>query len=157
VNQSASSHDIEIVRSDFSGLAAGTVDIPAEYERAVEHVVDECFLAVGQAIGMRMTMDYDAVLFLRDHYRAKFLSAMSAFGNRWTEDRQNVTSVAMLFGERAVRYAADRTSIDLESTRKAAADVERYCKLHSRRAGRAAGTEGGVARIAGYWCTDDNP
>lgn len=156
MNQSASSHNLEIVRSDLSGPAASTVDIPAEYERAVEHVVDECFLAVGQAIGMRMTMDYDAVLFLRDHYRAKFLSAMSAFGNRWTEDRQNVTSVAMLFGERAVRYAADRNSIDLESARKAAADVERYCKLHSRRASRAAG-EGGVARIAGYWCTDDEP
>jgi hypothetical protein len=154
VNQSASSQDLEILRSDIGS----SVDTPAEYERAVEHVVDECFLATGQAVGMRMTVDYDAVLFLRDHYRAKFLAAMKAFGNRWAQDRQNVTSVAMLFGERAVRYAEGRESIDLDSVRKAAADVERYCKLHSRRAARASGyTEGGVARIAGYWCTDDNP
>jgi hypothetical protein len=128
-----------------------------DIERAVEYIVDDCFFAMGQAIGMRMTVDYDAVIFMRDHYRAKFLSAMRAFGNRWAQDRQNVTGVALMFGERAARYAGDRSSIDLESVRKAAADVERYCKLHSRRASRAAdpSSEGAQSRIAGYWCTDD--
>jgi hypothetical protein len=146
------------VRPDVDGQVGSHIDAPSEYERAVELVVDECFLATGQAVGMRMTLDYDAVLFLRDHYRAKFLAAMNAFGNRWAQDRHNVTSVAMLFGERAVRYAADRDSIDLESARKAAADVERYCRLHSRRAARSSNrSDGGVARIAGYWCTDDEP
>ena len=129
-----------------------------ELERAVEYIVDDCFFTVGQVIGMRMTVDYDAVIWWRDHYRAKFLAAMQAFGNRWLQDRQNVTGVALMLGERAVRYAGDRNSIDLGSAMKAAADVERYCKLHSRRASRANGrvSEDELPRIAGYWCTDDD-
>ena len=125
-----------------------------DLDRAVEYILDECFFALGQAIGMRTTLDYDAVQFIRDHYRVKFLGAMRAFGNRWSQDRQNVTGVAMMLGERAIRYAGDRRSIDLDSTMKAAADVERYCKLHSRRAARPQGdlTEGAQPRIAGYWC-----
>jgi hypothetical protein len=122
-----------------------------ELERAVEYIVDDCFFAVGQAIGMRMTVEYDAVMWWRDHFRAKFLSAMTEFGNRWLSDRQNVTAVAFMLGERAVRYAEGRTSIDVEAARKASADVERYCKLHSRRAARAMGDDA-PARIAGYWC-----
>lgn len=131
----------------------------AEAERVVEYIIDDCCFAIGQAIGMRMTVDYDAVMFIRDHYRPKFLTAMRAFGNRWAQDRQNVTGVGLMFGERAVRYAEDRSSVDLASVRKAAADVERYCKLHSRRAARSAdpSSEGSQARIAGYWCTDDEP
>lgn len=140
-------------------LGEGHAETNADAERAVEYIVDECFFAMGQAIGMRTTVDYDAVIFMRDHYRAKFLAAMQAFGNRWAQDRQNVTGVALMFGERAVRHAGDRTSIDLESVRKAAADVERYCKLHSRRAARSGDptSEGAQSRIAGYWCTDDEP
>ena len=128
-----------------------------EAERAVEAVLDDCFIALGQAIGMRMTVDYDAVMFIRDHFRVRFLAAMRAFGNRWSQDRQNVTAVAMMLGERAVRYAGDRDSVDLGSVRQAAADVQRYCKLHSRRATRSGdlSSEGAQSRIAGYWCTDD--
>ncbi len=123
----------------------------AELERVVEFIVDDCFFAVGQAIGMRMTVEYDAVIWWHDHFRAKFLAAMSEFGNRWLVDRQNVTAVAFMLGERAVRYAEGRTSIDVDAARKAAADVERYCKLHSRRSARAMGDDA-PARIAGYWC-----
>jgi hypothetical protein len=127
-----------------------TVDL----ERAVEFIVGDCFFAVGQAIGMRTTVEYDAVMWWHDHFRAKFLAAMSEFGNRWLADRQNVTAVAFMLGERAVRYAEGRPAIDVESAMKAAADVERYCKLHSRRAARANGDDT-VARIAGYWCSND--
>jgi len=128
-----------------------------EAERAVEGILDDCFFALGQAIGMRMTVDYDAVMFIRNHFRVRFLAAMGAFGNRWSQDRQNVTGVAMMLGERAVRYAGDRSSIDLDSVRQAAADVQRYCKLHSRRAARSGNpsSEGAQSRIAGYWCRDD--
>ena len=137
--------------------AASALDTNVENERAVEAILDDCFFALGQSIGMRMTVDYDAVMFIRDHFRARFLVAMRHFGNRWSQDRQNVTGVAMMLGERAVRYAGDRSSLDLESVRQAAADVQRYCKLHSRRAGRAnASTEGSQSRIAGYWCGDDD-
>ena len=125
-----------------------------ELERAVEFIVNDCFFAVGQAIGMRATVEYDAVIWWHDHFRAKFLNAMSNFGNRWLVDRQNVTAVAFMLGERAVRYAEGRPAIDIESAMKAAADVERYCKLHSRRAARVNG-DGEPARIAGYWCSDD--
>jgi hypothetical protein len=126
----------------------------AELERVVEFIVDDCFFAVGQAIGMRMTVEYDAVIWWHDHFRAKFLAAMGSFGNRWMIDRQNVTAVAFMLAERAVRYADGRASIDVESAMKAAADVERYCKLHSRRASRANGDDAS-ARIAGYWCGSD--
>ncbi len=125
----------------------------AELERAVEFIVDDCFFAVGQAIGMRTTVEYDAVIWWHDHFRAKFLSAMQEFGNRWLVDRQNVTAVAFMLAERAVRYAEGRPAIDVESAMKAAADVERYCKLHSRRASRTMGDDA-PARIAGYWCDD---
>ena len=128
-----------------------------EAERAVEGILDDCFFALGQSIGMRMTVDYDAIMFIREHFRVRFLAAMRNFGNRWAQDRQNVTGVAMMLGERAVRYAGARESIDIESARQAAADVQRYCKLHARRAGKLnPDFEGGQSRIAGYWCSDDD-
>lgn len=129
-----------------------------ELERQVEYVVDECFFAVGQVVGMRMTLDWDAVVWWRDHYRARFLAAMKAFGNRWQEDRSNVTSVAVMLAERAVRYAEGKPSIDVEAARQAAADVQRYCGIHARRrmgARGRSGAEGELARIAGYWCPED--
>ena len=152
-------HPIETPIVGVDAPAAGPTDIGsrAEAEHAVEYILDECFFALGQTIGMRTTIDYDAVMFIRDHFRVRFVAAMQAFGNRWSQDRQNVTGVAMMLGERAVRYAGDRSSIDLESVRQAAADVQRYCKLHSRRVARSSDptVEGGQSRIAGYWCSDD--
>jgi uncharacterized Ntn-hydrolase superfamily protein len=127
-----------------------------ELERQVEYIVDDCFFTVGQIVGMRTTVDYEAVIWWRDHYREKFLAAMMAFGNRWQQDRSNVTSVAIMLAERAVRYSEGKSSIDIESARKAAADVERHCELHARRAARRAGHDSSDAkatRIAGYWCT----
>jgi hypothetical protein len=130
-----------------------------ELERQVEYIVDDCFFTVGQVVGMRTTVDYDAVIWWRDHYRARFLAAMTAFGNRWAEDRANVTSVAIMLAERAVRYAEGKPAIDEEAARRAAADVERYCELHARRKARALGmsTEEAPARIAGYWCNYEYP
>jgi hypothetical protein len=143
------------LRSASERMRASGEDI-AQLERAVDFILDDCFFTVGQVVGMRMTIEYEAIVWWRDHYRAKFLAAMCAFGNRWGEDRQNVTGVAFLLAERAVRYAGGRASIDIESARKAAADVERYCQLHARRhsARRAADSESAVPRVAGYWCTE---
>ena len=127
-----------------------------ELERQVEYIVDDCFFTVGQVVGMRTTVDYDAVMWWRDHYREKFLAAMMAFGNRWTQDRNNVTTVAIMLAERAVRYSEGKPSIDAEAARRAAADVERHCELHARRAARRQGrdtSDAAVPRIAGYWCT----
>lgn len=127
-----------------------------ELERHVEFIVDDCFFTVGQVVGMRMTVDYEAVIWWRDHFRAKFLAAMKAFGNRWLQDRANVTSVAIMLAERAVRYSEGKSSIDVEAARRAAADVERHCELHARRAARRSGldpSDASATRIAGYWCT----
>ena len=126
-----------------------------ELERQVEFAVAECFFTVGQVVGMRTTLDWDGVVWARDHYRAKFLGAMKEFGNRWIEDRSNVTGVALMLGERLVRYAEGKPSIDLEAVRRAAADTERYCQLHNKRKARALGmthSDEEPARIAGYWC-----
>ena len=127
-----------------------------ELERQVEYIVDDCFFTVGQVVGMTTTVDYEAVIWWRDHYREKFLAAMMAFGNRWMEDRSNVTGVALMLAERAVRYSEGKPSIDAEAARRAAADVERHCELHARRAARRQGqdtSDAAVPRIAGYWCT----
>jgi hypothetical protein len=125
-------------------------------ERQVENILDECFFALGQVVGMRTTIDYEALNFIRDRFRVKFLAQMTTFGNRWEQDRSNVTSVVMMLGERAVRYAQGKPSIDVEAARQASADVERHCALHARRAARMQGLDPSdpeATRMAGYWCT----
>jgi hypothetical protein len=146
-------HAISLPNSPLDSPSCADVQ---ELERQVEYVVDDCFFTVGQAVGMRTTVDYEAVIWWRDHYREKFLAAMMAFGNRWLQDRSNVTSVAFMLAERAVRYAEGKPAIDVEAARRAAADVERHCELHARRAARRHGldpSDASATRIAGYWCT----
>ena len=103
------------------------------YERAVDAILDDCFLAIGQAVGLRATLDFAAVCYIRDHFRVRFLAAMQHFGNRWLDDRSTVTAVAAMLGERAVRYANGAEVIDVEAVRQASADVQRYCQLHAGR------------------------
>ncbi len=135
--------------------AATTPDQTLAHERAVDVILDDCFLSIGQAVGLRATFDYEAVQWVRTNFRAKFLAAMRHFGNRWLEDCATVTAVCAMLGERAVRHANGAPAIDVEAARKASADVERYCQLHAaRRSGaRGASTEAATALIAGYWCT----
>lgn len=125
-----------------------------ELEHAVEYVLGDCFFVVGQTIGMRTTVDYEAVVWWHDHFRTRFLAAMRRHGNRWLEDRETVTGVGWMLAERALRHAAGRNSISVEAARQAAADVERYCELHSKRAAQAVGRDGDSTstRLAGYWC-----
>ena len=122
-------------------------------QEAVEYVLGDCFFAVGQTIGMRMALDYDAVVWWHDHFRAKFLAAMQRQGNRWLQDRENVTAVGWMLAERAVRHAAGRTSIDVEAARRAAVDVERYCEIRSKRSAQDCDRDAEAGpRLAGYWC-----
>ena len=123
-------------------------------EETVEYVLADCSFAVGQAVGMRTTVDYDAIVWWHDHFREKFLEAMRRHGRRWLQDRENVTGVGWMLGEHAVRHAAGRNSIDVEVARVAAADVERHCQLHAKRAARVGKRNPEVGtRLAGYWCT----
>ena len=41
-------------------------------EEAVKYVLADCSFAVGQAVGMRTTVDYDAIVLWHDHFRARF-------------------------------------------------------------------------------------
>lgn len=122
-------------------------------EEEVEYVLGDCFFAVGQTVGMRTTVDYDAVVWWHDHFRTKFLAAMRRHGNRWLQDRHNVTAVGWMLAERAVRHASGRDSIDVKAARRAAADVQRYCEARSKRALSAAESKlEANPRLAGYWC-----
>lgn len=59
-----------------AGAAASPEAVDQALEEAVKYVLCDCFFAVGQTIGMRMTVDYDAVIWWHDHFRSKFLAAM---------------------------------------------------------------------------------
>lgn len=120
---------------------------------AVGYILDDCFFAVGQAVGMHKTVDQSAVIWWRDRYRVKFGRTIATFGNRWLQDRSRVVRTIRMLGERAVHYAGDNPSIDLASAIKASADMEKYCSIHALRASRAGGDQTGRARYAGYWCT----
>ena len=137
--------------SEGLGAESGADEQPPE--EAVEYVLGDCFFAVGQTIGMRTTVDYDAVVWWHDHFRGKFLAAMRHHGNRWLQDRENVTGVGWMLAERAVRHAAGRESIDVGAARRAVADVERYCEIRSKRAAQAGDRDARTSpRLAGYWC-----
>jgi hypothetical protein len=151
-------YSLPIVASVRADGAASAVDaVASALEHAVDCVLDDCFFTVGQVVGMRATVDYDAIVLWRERFREKFLAAMRWQGNRWLQDRQNVTSVGWMLAERAVRYAAGSGTIDVDAARQAAADVERYCALHAKRQASAMGlppsSDGATPLIAGYWCT----
>ena len=141
------------LRAEADGIDAVARVVGRSRQEAVQYVLGDCFFAVGQVIGLRMSVDYDAVVWWHDHFQRKFLSAMHHHGDRWLKDRQNVTAVGWMLAERAVRHAAGGSSIDVDAARRAAADVERYCRLHAKRAAQASDRydEAGP-RLAGYWC-----
>lgn len=156
MNTDMTRSDVRPVAPGFDTTIDGGSDQTLAFERAVDAIVDDCCLAVGQGVGLRAALEFDAVCHIRRNFRPKFLAAMRQFGNRWLEDRQTVTAVAMMLGERAVRYADGAATISLDDIRRASADVERYCQLHAARRTRGReqdATEGATARIAGYWCT----
>ena len=151
--QSAGGPAASRVPAGTAGVTAKPVAVDQALEEAVKYVLSDCFFAVGQTIGMRMTVDYDAVIWWHDHFRTKFLAAMGRQGNRWLEDRENVTAVGWMLAERAVRHAVGGDTIDVDAARRAAADVERYCEIHAKRAVQAGDSDAGTSpRLAGYWC-----
>lgn len=138
--------------------AAHDVDRQLDHELAIDAILDDCFVSIGQGIGLRASLEFEAVRFIRDDLRRKFLAAMRQFGNRWLEDRVNVTAAGWMLGERAVRHANGAPTIGVDAARQATADVQRYCQLHAARRMRGQHnptSEAATALIAGYWCTWD--
>jgi hypothetical protein len=121
-------------------------------EEAVDYILEDCFLAFGQAVGDRKSVRREAVIWLRQHYRERFLGALHRFGNRWLLDRQTVINVGFLLGDRAVRHSGFRPEIDSDAARRAAKDVERYCTIHGRRQSRGRAQGEGEPLRAGTWC-----
>ena len=136
-------------KSDGTAIPADSTAEHRELARVAEYILADCFFAVGQTIGMRLTVDYVAVVWWHDHFRAKFVAALRRHGNRWAQDRESVTAVGWMLAERAVRHAAGRDSIDVEAARRAAADVERYCQHRAQRQALKGNSE---VRQAGLWC-----
>jgi hypothetical protein len=101
----------------------------------IDYVLNDCFLAVGQAIGTRKSLDPEAIAWWRERYRAAFLTAMIRRGNSWERDRHRVTAVGRFLGERALFHAGSRPSVDLESAQRASAEVDSGCRMNAIREG----------------------
>jgi hypothetical protein len=101
----------------------------------VDYILNDCFFAVGQAIGTRKTLDFEAIQWWRARYRSFFLHAMTTNGNSWARDRSRVTAVGRFLGQRALHHAGDRPSIDLRSAALASGDVETGCRMNAEREG----------------------
>ena len=97
----------------LAGLFLGAVGGPMTPAREVDYILDDCFLAVGQTVGTRKALDFEAVRWWRERYHVFFLSAMVRLGNSWGKDRDRVTAVGRFLGQRALHHAGDSLVIDL--------------------------------------------
>jgi hypothetical protein len=109
---------------------------PAE---EVDSMINDCFLAVGQAIGTDRQLEPDAVSWWHRRYRHAFLHAMLHAGNSWQADRARVTAVGRYLGQRALHHAGGSPTIGIECAAKASADVERGCRMSATREAWPAG------------------
>jgi hypothetical protein len=103
----------------------------------VDYILNDCFLAVGQAVGTEKSLDFDVIQWWRARYRAFFLHAMTVNGNSWLTDRKRVTAVGRFLGQRALFHAADQPIIDLRTAALASHDVETGCRMSAEREGVA--------------------
>lgn len=101
----------------------------------IDYILNDCFLAVGQAIGTARSVDFEALEWWRTRYRVAFLNAMVRKGNSWEFDRDRVTAVGRFLGQRALCHAGDKPAIDLDCARKASADIEGGCRMNAIREG----------------------
>ena len=102
-------------------------------ECQVDYVLDDCFFAVGQAIGTSKTLDSEAIAWWRERYRAAFLHAMTVNGNSWLRDRDRVTAVGRFLGQRALHHALHKPSIDLRCAELASREVDAGCRMSASR------------------------
>lgn len=98
----------------------------------IDYILNDCFLAVGQAVGTQKALDRQAFNWWRARYRAAFSAALDR-GNAWQSDRHRVMAVGRFLGERALFYAANRSSIDLDSAKQASFEVEAGCHMNALR------------------------
>ena len=102
----------------------------------LDHILADCFLAVGQAVGPGKTVDFDAVIWWHRRYRRAFHHAMTTRGTSWSADRRRVTAVGRYLGERVVDYAGSRTNIDRAAATRASVEIEQGCQMNATREAR---------------------
>ena len=95
----------------------------------LDHILSDCFLAVGQAIGPDKAVDFDTVTWWHRRYRRAFHYAMTTAGASWVADRRRVTAVGRYLGQRAVHCAGRRASVDRAAAARASTEVERGCQI----------------------------
>lgn len=101
-------------------------------DERVDYMLNDCFFAVGQAIGARKQVDYDVIVWWRDRYRGKFLHAITISGNSWSEDRERLIGVSHRLGKCALRYSGDGPSIDTQSAIRSSDEVETACHMRAK-------------------------
>src|ERR1044072_9722448 len=101
----------------------------------VDYILNDCFFAVGQAVGTQKSLDFNVIPWWRARYRAFFLLSMSADGNSWLRDRHRVTAVGRFLGQRALHHAGESASIDLRTATLASQDVETGRRMNAEREG----------------------
>jgi hypothetical protein len=108
----------------------------------VGYILNDCFLAVGQALGSDRRLDSAAIAWWHRRYRHAFLHAMIQTGNSWRNDRSRVTAVGRFLGQRALHHAGGNRIIDVACAAKASADVESGCQMSALRDGVVSGRAG---------------
>jgi hypothetical protein len=112
-----------------------TEEVAMTPAQEIDYILDDCFFAVGQAVGTRKSLDFEVIQWWRARYRVFFLHAMTALGNSWLRDRDRVTAVGRFLGQRALHHAGERSSIDLRCAALASTDVETGCRMSAEREG----------------------
>ncbi len=102
----------------------------------LKHILADCFLAVGQAVGPSKTVDFDTVIWWHRRYRRAFEHAITARGTSWSADRHRVTAVGRYLGQRVVDYARSQANIDRAAAARASAEVEHGCQMNAAREAR---------------------
>ena len=99
----------------------------------IDNILQDCFFAVGQAVGTDIQLDPEAALWWRDRYHKKFKDALRLRGNSWDLDRPRVMAVGRYLGARARLYAGEQPVITLAAAARASVDVERGCQMNAER------------------------
>jgi hypothetical protein len=108
------------------------IEVVMSPTQEVDHILHDCFFALGQAIGLERQTDFEAIVWWRTRYRESFLRALIDHGNSWPDDRPRLTAVGRYLGQRARHHAGDQPTIDVRCAQRASADVEAGCHMRAR-------------------------
>ena len=98
----------------------------------LDYILSDCFLAVGQAVGVNKGVDFEVVTWWHRRYRHAFDDAITSRGASWGADRDRVTAVGRYLGERAVHHSSGHSAIGRTAAARASDEVERGCQMTAR-------------------------